>query len=333
MEESGDGGLATVFEFEEFVHGLGRGAWDGDEEEEEDGRATGREDGSGGGARRGGQRSGGVDDAEDDASARARLAEDDVFEDGATVSDAIKFVKELFTTQVQKATSASAGMNVPVRGDTKARLAFYTLLPTHFQREVFLWFASSSANWPRLRSLLGAPPYAFLRPQDASVLNSTGIARGRANMAYEDAKIVNYSQFGMGQWVDQHDREYRVVSATASSESDALPSARLGEGTSNRVHLVCRVSKRSKAERIRRLKDAQLRSSIVFPRAGETLVMRKSRPLERLYGAARQPTNGRWRGRADGSGEGGDEESVIKVVDVRPRDLNSSTAAVVAVKQ
>ena len=234
-----------------------------------------------------------------------------------TIGDAMQLLSKRFESQVEKAASASAPPNVPVRGDFEARKSFLTLLPSDFQRVFFLRFASQQRNWPRLRPLFGAPPYSFLKAQDASILNSTGIARTRTNMAYDDSKIVNYSQFGLSQWVDEYEREYRVVSM-ALREHDELPSNLSQSLSSNKLYFVCRVLKRSKQEKIKRLKETSLRKTVLFPVSGERVNLRESKPMMRIHGK---------------TGSGLDRREVsLRILDVRPRDANASTAAVVAMR-
>jgi len=233
----------------------------------------------------------------------------------STVGEAVKMVYEQMETQIQRARENRAPFNVAINGDSQVKTAFYTLLPRMHQRSLFLRISSSQTSWPRLRSLFGAPPYAFLLPQDAYLLNATGIARTRANMAHEENKIANYSQFGTGQLVDEFEREYRVVDTTIS-ETDPLPSSQEALSSTNRVQFIVRVQKRSKQERVRRLKDINLRKTMMFPSSGETISLSQTKRLLQFQGKmARDST-----------------QISFRVLQVKPRDLNASTAAVLAIK-
>jgi hypothetical protein len=232
-----------------------------------------------------------------------------------TVGEAMKMLRNMFDNQIQKATENAVPFNIAIRGDTEARNAFYTLLPTQHQREFFLQTTRSRASWPRLKSLFGAPPYAFLTSRDESILNATGISRSRSHMAYEDSKIANYSQFGIGQLTDEHDREYRVVDPTVD-ENDILPSALASTHNTTRVQLIVRVQKRSKQERIRRMRDANLKKTISFPSPGEVIVLKETKNLLRLQNRSNESSR----------------QNTLKVLQVKPRDMNSSTAAVLAVR-
>ena len=231
----------------------------------------------------------------------------------STVGEAVAMIYEQMQTQIQHARENSTAFNISINGDNQVRNAFYTLLPQTHQRNLFLRIASSQTAWPRLRSLFGAPPYAFLLPRDAYILNATGIARSRSNMAHEDYKIQNYTQFGTGQLVDDYEREYRVLDATIS-ENDLLPSSQESLNSAERVHLVVRVQRRSKQERIRRLKDNSLRKTMMFPSRGETIHLKQTKRMLRLQGKNSEYTS----------------QTAFRVLQVKPRDLNSSTASVLA---
>ena len=233
----------------------------------------------------------------------------------STVGDAVETMYNRMQVQINLAVEQGVAFNTSIRGDSQTRNAFYTLLPTTHQRNLFLRIASNQTAWPRLRSLFGAPPYSFLLPQDAYILNATGIARSRSNMAHEDHKIQNYTQFGTGQLVDEYDREYRVVDATIS-EHDLLPSSRESLSSNNKVHLVVRIQKRSKQERIRRLKDISLRKTMMFPSLGETILLKQTKKMLRLQGV----------------NVDSDSQTAFRVLQVKPRDLNASTASILAAR-
>lgn len=233
-----------------------------------------------------------------------------------TIGDAVSMLRDRFRTQIQSAYETGAALNAAVRGDAEARAAFYTLLPLTHQRQFFLELASQQRNWPRLRSLFGAPPYAFLLPQDAGLLNATGIARARVHIAYEDVTVTNYNQFGSGQFVDDHEREYRVVDATLH-ENDLLPSIAIVSSSDQRVELIVRVRRRSKMERVARLKDPVLKKTISFPMVGEVVALKQTKRLLRLQNRSAQSTS---------------DQLSFKILQVRPRGASASTAAILALK-
>ena len=89
------------------------------------------------------------------------------------------------------------------------RDAFWALLPPEEQRRFFLRIAGSRRVWPRLKTLIGNPPYSFLRPEDEGVLRASGICRGRARMAHTDPTATGYSEFGKGHYVDNEIHSHR----------------------------------------------------------------------------------------------------------------------------
>lgn len=230
-----------------------------------------------------------------------------------TIGEALNHINDIFERQINEAVEGGAQQNAAIPGDAAARGIFYTLLPEAYQRRVFLHVASSSRAWPRMRPLFGAPPYAFLGPQDANLLRATGIAQSRQNMAYDANTIANYSQFGAGQLIDESEREYRVVDPTAG-EQDPLP-CNLEGGQSEYVQLIVRVHKRSREERIRRLKDVRLKKTITFPIPGEKLNLTETKRLLTIQGKRPEAAT----------------RAVLQVRQVKPRSANAATAAVLAV--
>jgi|TARA_B110000977_G_C10815824_1_gene392138 hypothetical protein len=132
-------------------------------------------------------------------------------------------------------------------------------------------------------------------------------------MAHEDKRIASYSQFGNGQFVDEFEREYRTENSS-TQDSDLLPSSSEALTSAKNISFVIRVKKRSTQERMRRIKDTLLRNTITFPRTGETIVLKRSTKLLKLQKGSAEST----------------ETHKFKVVAVKPRGLNASTALIVA---
>jgi len=229
-----------------------------------------------------------------------------------TIGEALGHVTDIFDKQIATAIELGAQNNEAIPGDAAARGVFYTLLPESYQRRIFLATASNSRAWPRLRPLFGAPPYAFLGPQDAGMLRATGIAVTRQNMAYDGNMIANYSQFGAGQLIDDSEREYRVVDTTAG-EQDPLPCNL--EGRAEFVQLIVRVHKRSREEKVRRLKDVRLRKTITFPMPGEKLYLTETKRLQAIQGKRPEAAT----------------RATLQVRQVKPRGANAATASILAV--
>ena len=140
------------------------------------------------------------------------------------VIDVILHLQELVAHQLQVAKTEKTPMNQSVQGDATVKTLFLTLLSEDAQREVFMKTASKPEAWPRLKPWFGSPPYNFLRPEDSGMLRAGGIARGRVNMAYDSIySVANVSQFGVGQFVDDEGRQYRVTSHAKTQNADPLP--------------------------------------------------------------------------------------------------------------
>ena len=147
--------------------------------------------------------------------------------DLSTIGEAVDFVLSLFENQIREALEQKAEANTPIRGDSDAKSSFLTLLPLTEQRHLFLSLCRRAAFLPRIRSLVGAPPFAFLSPNDDGILNASGISYCRSNLFSENS-IPNNSQIGNGHFMDEVGRRYRIVmreagTTMASAASDPSP--------------------------------------------------------------------------------------------------------------
>ena len=147
--------------------------------------------------------------------------------------------------------------------------------------------------WPRIRTLVGAPPFAFLSPQDDSVLRAAGIQRNRTHMSALSTTLPNYSEFGPhGQFVDNHDRHYKIVSRSNNTDATSdgvgahliLPFVGLKSGDSLLVDV--RVKKRNRSTKLAVISGSNntiSKESLVFPARGARLQVV---PHKRLTNAA-----------------------------------------------
>jgi len=229
----------------------------------------------------------------------------------STIGDAMTHIIELIETQISNSVQLGAKPNDQITGDGHVKSMFYTLLPEVYQRRVFMQITRNSNSWPRLKPLFGAPPYSFLGPDDAGMLRSTGISHSRQNMTYDSNTIANYSQFGSGQFVDEFEREYRILDNN-STETDPLPCNLESRGEF--VQLIVRVHKRSREEKIKRLRDNTLRKTILFPIVGELLHLTETSRLRKIQGRRLEDAT----------------RVALEVRQVKPRGYNSATAAVLA---
>lgn len=190
-----------------------------------------------------------------------------------TVADAYDHVMTVMNKQLERGQGLGFKPNESIVGDSAARATFYTLLGDRQQRGVFLEVAGPMQNWPRIRGLFGAPPYSFLRTEDAHMLRAAGIAAGRANMAHEDSQAAaSYAQFGTGQMIDAFEREYRVMPRDNVRDSDSVPWA-FDVGPSEDIHMQVRVKKRDRKKKMEMLKDSEARKTLTFPRPGDRITL------------------------------------------------------------
>lgn len=200
--------------------------------------------------------------------------------DVRTLRDAVDFLNDRFATQIERAEDEKVEPNKPVRGDGEVRAAFWTLLPPPNQRTFFLKLLGDRRCWPRLRTLVGSPPFTFLLPEDEGVLRAAGITPSRVKMAHSEATTSNYGDFGRGHFEDAAQRLWRIVGKERNS--DHLPFDGLVKGM--RVVADVRVLKRTKDTKLQILKGQRgsvLVHTLVFPRAGDAILLRKVASLRR----------------------------------------------------
>ncbi|MGZ0214078.1 MAG: hypothetical protein ACKVI4_16500 [Actinomycetales bacterium] len=232
-----------------------------------------------------------------------------------TIGEAVEHLNELMEAQVTKAVDLGAAANTSCPGDAGARSTFYTLLPDRHQRLVFLRLVGQSRAWPRLRPLFGAPPYGFLRPEDAGLLRATGIAPGRSNMTHDAVQAAaSYTQFGAGQLTDELAREYRVIRRQNVHEADPLP-CDFSVRDKPDVLLQVRIRRRNRDVRVELLRDDQQRQQLMFPRVGERVTLKETKRMLRLQGL--KPAQA--------------TATILQIKRAVPRSQNASTAALIAV--
>ena len=225
----------------------------------------------------------------DGAQARLRetkgtptAAERTARENYATLGDARAHILALMRQQVDAADAEGTLAGATVRGDGTAHMLLSALLPSHMQRLVFLDLVGDRRAWPRVRSLFGAPPYAFLGPGDAGILRAAGVAAGRKNLTYNGFHVINYAQFGSAHLVDEHARQFRL---SQDHQDDASPVSVLalhGAGAPVRATVVVRIRKRARVARAEMLRSAEGRRALSFPMIGERLSLTPTESIARL---------------------------------------------------
>ena len=201
-----------------------------------------------------------------------------------TIGDAVDAVEKLFLDQIDNANDALSAPNEAVEGDAAARDAFLTILPKLEQRALFLRMIRISRFWPRIRTLVGSPPFSFLKEEDDNVLRAAGIARSRQHMAKFGNDISNHSSFGSAQFLDASERDFKIMHRRDSfqvggSRFETLPFVGLRGGDG--VVLECRLRKRSLAKKIRIAQGMEdvARDAVVFPRVGTEISLEPTKRM------------------------------------------------------
>ena len=232
-----------------------------------------------------------------------------------TIGEAAEHLGELMDAQILKALTLGASANTACPGDAAARNTFYTLLPDVQQRDIFRRVASQMRAWPRLRPLFGAPPYGFLRTEDAGLLRAAGIAPGRANMTHDVVQAAaSYTQFGAGQLVDELEREYRVIRRQNVHAADPLP-CDFSVRDKPDVLLQVRLRRRNRGLKMEMMRNVSQRQQLMFPRVGERITVHETKRILSLQGLRPAAAT----------------LTVLQVKRVVPRSYNASTAALIVV--
>lgn len=192
-----------------------------------------------------------------------------------TAADASAYVKERLDAQVDAAIVEAALPNRPIPGDAAVRSAFWTVLDQTQQRSLFLLACARRQFWPRIRTLVGAPPFCFLKPSDNFVLNASGIAPSRANMSHATENVISSaSEVGGGHATDEHGRVYLII-RTDNDTQNAFVARRLRNATT--AMLDCKLPRMATRERVqiykRRATERDLVHRIQFPRVGNAVTL------------------------------------------------------------
>jgi hypothetical protein len=196
-------------------------------------------------------------------------------------SDAIEVVEELFSRQIERSIGENAAINTLITGDAEARSAFWLLLNIDFQRSVFLTKCKRREFWPRIRSLVGSPPFSFLFPEDDFVLNASGITANRVHMAPTGrGTILSSGEIADGHFVDYYDRKYKIVAVqnerTSGLDPTSVMSCYRNLLPGKKVVLDLKLPRMKQTERIGIQKSTRVetKKSIYFPTPGEKIKLR-----------------------------------------------------------
>ena len=227
-----------------------------------------------------------------------------------TTGDAYFLCETLLEKQIAQGFVEKPAANVAIRGDSATRLVMLLLLNDPQRRRLFLKTASNPDLWHRLRPLFGAPPYSFLRPEDAGGLRAGGFAKARANMTFDQHCTASTAQFGPGQFHDEHMREYRIV---ARDDDASTPIGTDFLTTANQLVLQVKVKKHTRAKK-RLLSRSILKKQLLFPQPGETVVLEETKSMLSAIGAEKP------------------KQTVLKVRGLYPRGEGASTATITLVR-
>lgn len=201
-----------------------------------------------------------------------------------TRGDALLHLRSTFERQLEASIDTNAEPNKGIAGDYGARQAFNALLSPAEQRAFFQQIIADRRYWPRIKTLIGNPPFSFLLPEDEGLLRAGGICRNRAHMSAQDSNISKAPDFGDGHFTDDAERTYRVINHNQKDPS--LP----WQNLSAHKKLVVDVRLKRFSQKVKiaifRGTDAAVRTqaALMFPRPGEEVVLRLSQHLESTGG-------------------------------------------------
>ena len=213
---------------------------------------------------------------------------------------AVERVLRLATEQILKARSLATTreeqleqLNRPIEGDAEVRKLFWSLLYPPEQRQVFLQLHRNRHFWPRVKPLVGSPPFSFLTPAETQLLNASAIRSNRTKMAYEDENTTSSAaEIGDGHLVDASGRRLRIVDR-GDRASGMRPFERLLKGTK----LVCDlkiprmpVKSRLTIAKARPAKHSTALGKVAFPGVNETVHFSPTTLVQSLRASSRSPT-------------------------------------------
>ena len=195
-------------------------------------------------------------------------------------AEALGWLRTTFERQLEASIDSNADPNTHIAGDYNARQAFNVLLAPTEQRAFFQQLVTDQRYWPRIKSLIGNPPFSFLLPEDESLLRAGGICRNRAHLAAQHSSISKASDFGDGHFQDDAERTYRVINHDMKDVSLPWQNLRIQQQLLVDVRLK-RYSQKTKVEIFRGTHaSVENQAALMFPRPGEQVVLHLSRHLE-----------------------------------------------------
>lgn len=197
-----------------------------------------------------------------------------------TRAEALGWLSSTFERQLEASINANAEPNRGIAGDYGARQAFNVLLSPVEQRAFFQQIIADRRYWPRIKTLIGNPPFSFLLPEDESLLRAGGICRNRAHLSAQTSNISKANDFGDGHFRDDAERTYRVINHDQRDTS--LPWQNLSMQQQLVVDVRLKTYSQKTKVAIFRGTHALVgkQASLMFPRPGEVVVLHLSSALE-----------------------------------------------------
>jgi len=194
--------------------------------------------------------------------------------------EALSYLQDVFRRQLEASIDANALPNQGIAGDHGVRQAFNVLLSPTEQRAFFQQIVADRRYWPRIKSLIGNPPFSFLLPEDEGLLRAGGICKNRAHLHTTVSNISKAPDFGEGHFHDDAERTYRVISHDQRDAS--LPWQNISAHRQLVVDVRLKAyTRKTKVEILRGTDETKgNKASLMFPRPGEEVVWRLSRELE-----------------------------------------------------
>tara|TARA_Y100000389_G_C17387986_1_gene478196 strand:+ start:500 stop:1228 length:729 start_codon:yes stop_codon:yes gene_type:complete len=197
-----------------------------------------------------------------------------------TRAEAFSFLRTAFDKQLEAAIDRNADPNSVIAGDYNARQAFNALLSPGEQRSFFRQIVSDSRYWPRIRALIGSPPFTFLLPEDEGLLRAGGICRNRTNLSAKESSISKVHDFTGGHFYDDAERIYRVINHDHADSS--LPWQNIGVQKQLIVDVRLKMYSQKTKVAIFRGTDTTgaQQASLMFPRPSESVKLYLVKHLE-----------------------------------------------------
>ena len=196
-----------------------------------------------------------------------------------TRAEALSFLRSTFDKQLEDSIDMNAEPNSVIPGDYNARQAFNVLLSPIEQRAFFRQIVSDRRYWPRIRGLVGTPPFSFLLPEDDGLLRAGGICRNRQHLT-TTTDISKAPDFGEGHFHDQAERTYRVINHDHADSS--LPWQNLG--VQKQMIVDVRLKRYSHSTKVAIFRGTEntlaTQASLMFPRPGENVTLYLTKNLE-----------------------------------------------------